>query len=224
MLKAIVFDFDGVISNSEPVHFATFQKVLAQEGIRISKADYFQRYLAMDDKGAFTAAFHDHGRNIEITKLGELIERKSYYFKNHDQIETYADTIDFIHRNAGRYPFAINSGALREEIENVLEKRAIAKHFSVIVSAEDVRRCKPDPEGYLQAVARLNQAHPELRASARECLAIEDSVGGVRSAIAAGMKCVAVTNTYPKIYLEDASHIVTSIEELTEQFLTELFG
>lgn len=221
MLKAIIFDFDGVISNSEPAHFSTFQRVLAEEGIRISLADYYERYLAYDDRGAFIAAFRDAGR--ELPDLQGLIERKARLFRNLEEVATYPDAVRFIRTT--KYPKAINSGARREEIEHVLSSAGLADCFPVIVSTEDIERCKPDPEGYLLALERV-RAHYGLDLRPEECLAIEDSTGGIRSAIAAGMKCVAVANTYSVEQLRstDANAVVASLDELTESLLQSIFG
>lgn len=223
MLKAIIFDFDGVISNSEPVHFSAFQRVLAEEGIHISLADYYQRYLAYDDRGAFTAAFRDAGR--KLPDLHNLIERKAHFFRNSNEVTTYPDAIRFIRTRATAYPRAINSGARREEIEHTLNGAGLIDYFPVIVSTEDIERCKPDPQGYLLALERIN-THHNLNLKPEECMAIEDSTGGIRSAIAAGMKCIAVANTYSVEQLRstEATAVVASLDELTEPFLQSLFG
>ncbi|MEW6734979.1 MAG: HAD family phosphatase [Acidobacteriota bacterium] len=224
MLKAIIFDFDGVIANSEPTHFATFRRVMAEEGIDISQADYYQNYLAMDDRGAFTRALTQAGRQ-DLICVPELIKRKADYFQAHWQTEMviYPDALAFIPTVANHYPLAINSGALRHEIELVLAQIKLRQHFSLIVSSEDVTNCKPDPEGYRLALARLNTQYPKLTAQPEECLVIEDSVGGVASAIAAGMRCVAVTNTYAAQQLTQATSVVSSLNELTEEYLISLF-
>ncbi|KAF0248709.1 MAG: haloacid dehalogenase superfamily protein, partial [bacterium] len=106
----------------------------------------------------------------------------------------------------------------------VLARVGLQEVFPLIVSAENITRCKPYPEGYLKALTFLNQSHPELNANASDCLAIEDSVGGIKSAITAGMKCVAVTNTYPREALGEATMIVSSLSELTDSRLAELFS
>lgn len=223
MLKAIIFDFDGVISNSEPAHFATFQRVLAEEGIQISLADYYQRYLAYDDRGAFTLAFRDANR--VLSDLHRLIERKAQLFRNLDEVTIYSDAVRFIRTRAVDYPRAINSGARREEIERTLSSAGLTDYFPIIVSTEDVERCKPDPEGYLLALERI-KTHYGLKLEPEECLAIEDSTGGISSAIAAGMKCVAVANTYSieQLRSTEATAVVASLDELTESLLQDLFG
>lgn len=226
MLKAIIFDFDGVIANSEPAHFITFQRVLSEEGIFISEKDYFKKYLAMDDRGAFSTALTDFGKLSDPIYISELIFRKSSYFEHYlkEEMPVYPETLTFVRSIKGRFPLAINSGALRAEIDAVLSRVALKDAFPLIISAENISKCKPDPEGYLKALNCLNQIHPELKANAYECLVIEDSVGGIKSAISAGMKCVAITNTYPKEALSEATLIVSSLSELTDSCLKKLFA
>lgn len=225
MLKAIIFDFDGVIANSEPAHFVTFQRVLLEEGVCISRVDYLKRYLAMDDRGAFTTALTDFGKNNDPIYVSELVFRKSSYFEYYlkEEMTVYPDTIKFINLIKEQTPIAINSGALRQEIDVVLNRIGLKEAFPVIISTENITKCKPNPEGYLKALDALNKLYVELNAQPENCLAVEDSVGGIRSAITAGMKCVAVTNTYSKEYLGEATGIVSSLEELTSSYLKSLF-
>jgi HAD superfamily hydrolase (TIGR01509 family) len=225
MLKTIIFDFDGVIANSEPAHFITFQKVLSEEGVSISQTDYFKRYLAMDDRGAFTTALTDFGKPSDPIYISELIFRKSSYFEHYlkEEMSVYPNTLDFINQVKTRFPLAINSGALRAEIDSVLIRFGLIDVFPLIISSENVTKCKPDPEGYLKALACLNKMHPSLDASPKNCLVIEDSVGGIKSAISAGMKCIAVTNTYPKEALGEATFVVSSLTDLTDSLLNKFF-
>lgn len=225
MLKAIIFDFDGVICNSEPTHFAVFQRVLAEENLELTETQYFNNYLAMDDKGAFSSVLRDRGRSFTDEVIVDLIKRKAHYFDEimAESVALYVETADFIKRVNRRWPIAINSGALRHEIEMVLNRAQLASYFTLIVSSEDITNCKPDPEGYLLALARLNEHYPELNAKPEECLVIEDSVGGVKSGNSAGMKCVAVTNTYAAEQLQEAAKIVGSLAELSDEDLVILF-
>jgi HAD superfamily hydrolase (TIGR01509 family) len=180
----------------------------------------------MDDRGAFTTALTNFGKLSDPVYISELIFRKSCYFEHYlkEEMAVYPETLTFIHSIKGRFPLAINSGALKPEIESVLVRIGLKEVFSLIISSEDIMQCKPYPEGYLKALSGLNKLHPELNASASDCLAIEDSVGGVKSAIGAGMKCVAVTNTYPAEALGEATTIVSSLSELTNFRLAEVFG
>lgn len=215
MSRAVIFDFDGVIVNSEPIHFQGLNRALAPEGIDVSWEQYQERYLAFDDKTCFSAVFRDWGRELSFSKRTELIERKAGIV--HQLMEggesLFPGVMELIPRLATTVPLAVNSGALRAEIELVLTGTGLRHHFTTIVSSEDVTRCKPDPEGYLLALQRLNELinpHPWLQPG--DCWVIEDSVQGVESAIRAGMKCLAVTNSYPADVLSRATRIVSSLE------------
>lgn len=221
-MKAVIFDFDGVIANSEPKHFAALQRVLAEEGIHISLADYYRLYLAYDDKTAFAVAFRNASK--PMPDIGSLIERKAHYF-NSSETSIYPDAIRLIHRLSDRYLLAINSGARRSEIAQVLTKFELTPFFKVIVSTEDITRCKPNPEGYLLALKQLNADYC-LNLEPQDCTAIEDSVGGIASAIAAGMKCIAVANTYTidELASTKASLVVSTLDNVTDEVLAHIFG
>ncbi|MBX7223456.1 MAG: HAD family phosphatase [Blastocatellia bacterium] len=218
MLKTVIFDFDGVIVDSEPLHFEMLQVVLAEAGIDLDFATYTERYLAFDDKTCFSTVFADRHRELDAVSLHRLIERKAALLEHRltDTGILFPGVPQFIKHLAEHLPLAINSGALRQEIELVLAASGLRPLFKTIVSAEDVTYCKPHPEGYLLALERLNSLlefdAPLLPA---ECLVIEDSIHGVESALRAGMKCLAVTNSYPAQALNRATHVVTSLEGIT---------
>lgn len=213
-VRAAIFDFDGVIVDSEPLHFIAFQRVLAEEGIALDLATYEARYLAMDDKACFTAAFADAGKSLSPEHLAELIERKEVSLADDlRRARLFPGAPEFIRMLAARIPLAINSGALRSEIELVLNANGLRDCFQLIVSAEDVTNCKPDPEGYRLALVRLNEGRAEPFAP-EECFVVEDSVHGVSSARGAGMPCLAVTNSYTADHLGHATFIVETLAGL----------
>ncbi len=214
--KAIIFDFNGVIADDEPSHLVMFQKVLQEEGLSLSAEEYYREgYLGMDDRGCFETVLVKAGRDTSPAKIGELIRRKALYYDDYirERIIFFPGVLDFIRKAAARMPLAICSGALRSEIQMILEAGRIRDSFSVIVSAEDVKRGKPDPEGFLLALARINQKQrvPILPA---ETLVIEDSIAGIAAAQRAGMKALAVTNSYPSEVLASADRVVRSLEAL----------
>lgn len=214
-LKAIIFDFNGVIVDDEPLHLELFRKVLQEEMIFLTDEDYHEKYLGFDDRGCFTAVLCDNSRTPDAaneTFIQELIERKAEYYRQaiQERMLLFPGVVDLVRRSAEQYPLAIASGALRSEIEFVLQRGEIRDCFQVIVAAEDVSECKPDPEGYLKALDQLNAAlNTEIQA--HECLVIEDSLAGIEAAKAAGMRCVAVTNSYSSHELTAADAIVTSL-------------
>jgi len=228
MLKAIIFDFNGVIADDEPLHLELFQKVLGEEGLPLSEQDYYAKnYLGMDDRGCFGAVFKAHGRTATEGDIQRLIVRKAEYYKQaiQSRMILFPGAADFVKQAAARYPLAIASGALRHEIVMILEHAGIKPYFKVMVSAEDVRQGKPSPEGFMKALERLN-AHPSRSTQpilASECLVIEDSPFGIAAARSAGMKCLAITNSYPAERLGEAHQIVKTLEGLRLEALEAFF-
>ncbi|HEX8088678.1 MAG TPA: HAD family phosphatase [Blastocatellia bacterium] len=225
MLRAIIFDCDGVIADTEPLHLAALQKTLAEEDITLTEGDYYRHYLALDDRGCFTRAFSEHGRPLSHEKLAELITRKASHIEPvmRARLRLFPGVVEFIRASAAHYPLAVASGALRREIELILEQGGIRDCFGVIVSAEDVERGKPDPETFLKALALINErAGQDI--SPGECLVIEDSIHGVRAARLAGMKCLALTTSYPKDELSEADCVEGSPAELSLERAGMIFG
>ena len=196
-LRAIVFDFDGVIANSEPLHFRGYRDVLAEVGVALAEADYYARYLGFDDLGAFEAVARDRGLTWSGARIQDLIARKAARLEalERDVSVLFPGAADAIRRAAVRMPVAIASGARGEEIRRVLVKEQLLSCFTAIVAAEDTPVSKPAPDPYLRALALLAPAFGDPLQAA-ECVAIEDSQWGLNSARAAGLRTVAVTNTY----------------------------
>jgi HAD superfamily hydrolase (TIGR01509 family) len=217
MLRALIFDFNGIIVDDEPIHFELFKQVLAEEGIKLTEADYYARYLGFDDRGAFTAAYREHGRSLDEKLLARLIDRKTIYYQSEirSKVRIFPGVEKLVTTLVPVLPLAVASGALRQEIETILSAAGLLKHFAVIISAEDVDHGKPEPEIFLKALARLNaqveDGHP---IDAADCLVIEDSKEGVRGARRAGMKCLAVSNSHPTELLQEANAVVRSLEEV----------
>jgi beta-phosphoglucomutase len=223
MLCAVIFDFNGIIVNDEPIHFKLFQRVLGEEGIILTEDAYYARYLGFDDRGAFIAGFRDNDRSFTDQKLSELIDRKALYYQDaiRNHVVIFPGVKTLVYELAPSVPLAVASGALRHEIATILTTAGLLNYFQVIVSAEDVRQGKPEPEIFLKVLAKLNAgASPQIEAA--NCVVIEDSKEGIRGARAAGMKCLAVTNSHPADLLGDANVVVKSLEEVTLPFLQKL--
>ena len=182
MLKALIFDFDGVIADTEPIHLEAFKIVLNDHGIVMTDEQYFNKYLAYDDKTLFEKIFTDNGREISENTINDLIEEKhiliTELFSKHVAIFPGID--DFIKRSAEKYTLAIASGALKSEIEFILKKYSLDNYFQSITSADEVLNCKPDPEPFLKALKKINSNNDEIKAS--DCLVLEDSVYGIEAA------------------------------------------
>ena len=215
MIRAIIFDFDGVITDSEPVHLRMFQKVLSEMGITLDAREYYEVYLGMDDKGCFTTILKSNGIGTAPRLIQSLIQKKTNYLMESikNDLFIYPGVVELVDSSRKDYLLAIASGALRHEIEFVLESAGIRSAFNVIVSAEDVSEGKPNPECFNTALERLNKISGE-RIKKDECLVIEDSIAGIEAAKAAGMLCVAVTNTYSYDRLTLADRVVRELSEI----------
>ena len=223
MLRAVIFDFNGIIVDDEPIHFELFQRVFAEEGIDLSKEAYYARYLGFDDRGAFSFGFDEHKRPLSHEKLTELIDRKAVYYQDaiRNHVAIFPGAKELVADLANNLPLAVASGALRHEIVTILTTAGLIRYFKAIVSAEDVEQGKPEPDIFLKALATLNgQNGTAIQAS--ECVVIEDSKEGIKGARRAGMKCLAVTNSHPAELLREANSIVNSLEEIGLARLAQL--
>jgi len=223
MIRAVLFDFNGVIVDDEPVHFRLFQKVLEEEGVQLSKEYYYTRYLGMDDFDCFAAALRDGGKPQLEKKIPEMIARKSKYYDQEMATNTpfVPGVLALIQALAPKYYLAIVSGALRREIEMMLGRGKVRDAFSAIVAAEDIEHGKPNPEGYDKAMQILNRdcvASADLLLPA-ECLVIEDSIWGIEAATAAGMPSVAITTSFVPSALPGAKAYLRDFQELDVEAL-----
>ena len=215
MIRAVVFDFDGVIANSEPLHFGAFRDVLREEGVAFTEAEYYERYLGYDDLGVFRTLVRDRGLSWSEARIAALGRQKAVRLADLEQTTSilFPGAEDAVRRLAAEWPLAIASGALRAEIRRVLDQTRLTGCFGVIVGAEDAAAGKPAPDPYLLAVAQLARQSGQPLAPA-ECVAVEDSRWGLESARAAGLRTVAVTHTYAAAELGAADLVIDSLEAL----------
>jgi beta-phosphoglucomutase len=220
-LTAIIFDFDGVIADTEPLHFVSFRQTLAEVGINLTESDYYANYLGYDDRGCFLAALTAHQHSTDPSALRRLMQRKAHVYmesvKDHPVV--FNGVREFVDEAAASYPLAVASGALRHEIEAILEQAGLRKDFLHITSAEDVTRGKPDPQSFLHALDGLNRQRKAPEISAESCLVIEDSIPGIRGGKSAGMKVLAVANTHT---IQDLHEAHAAVQDLTQVRLSEL--
>ncbi len=222
-LQAIVFDFDGVIADSEPLHLKAFQQALAEEGVVLEPEEYFARYLGYDDVGVFAAIARDRGLAWTDRHVTAFVSRKGM------KLQAMLDGGDvlfpgaaaFIRAAAAQVPVAIASGALRHEIVQIVESAGLDDLFAAIIAAGDTPESKPSPAPYLLAFEHLQHVvgRPLDR---RRCVAIEDSIWGLESARGAGLRCVGVTTSYPAAELAGAELVVDGLKALTLPMLEEL--
>ncbi|MDD2308295.1 MAG: HAD family phosphatase [Desulfuromonadaceae bacterium] len=214
--EAVIFDFDGVIVDTEPLHYAAFQRTLEPLGLHFSWQEYVETYIGFDDRDAFRHAFSLKGTILSQNELHGLIEQKAAFFKDviKSGVSAYPGVLDLIfHLHLNRFPLAICSGALRTDIDPILAMLGISDYFDVIVTADDVAASKPDPECYQLAFQRLQSLH-QHGLSKEATVAIEDTPAGISAAKRAGLMVCAVTNSYPAERLDQANFVTESLSLL----------
>lgn len=228
MIRAVFFDFNGVVVDDEPVHFRLFQKVLAENKIELTRENYYSRYLGMDDEDCFATAAQDAGCPADPKKIADWIRLKAEYYRAEmaGAIPYVPGAPQFIQALSKTHYLAVVSGAIRDEIETILTRGGLRDCFNLVVAAEDVKHGKPNSEGYEKAMLDLNRdavASSEMLLP-QECLVIEDSIWGIQAAQSAGMPCVALTTSFSQaelpgalMYLQDFSNL--DPEQLLEAFI-----
>lgn len=217
-LKAVLFDFNGVIIKDEPIHLQLIDEILIQENLQPQRVNERQAALGRSDRACFQQLLANRGRVASEDYLTQLLNRKAQAYvlelEKLEKLPLYPGVEDLIYQVRSRsvsegdsrsvskedsrnLKLGLVSGAFRKEIELVLERAKLIEYFKVIVSGEDTTTSKPNPDGYLLAVERLNQKYPDLNLQPQECLAIEDTPDGIQAAKLAQMRVVGVANTYP---------------------------
>ncbi len=224
MLRAVIFDFDGVITDSEILHLRAFNQSLAQYGIEITKNDYYTMYLGFNDTDCYKLLIEKGLLKMDEQQINTLMIQKKKIFEQlakaeGKMIEGVRDFLNMLEQN--NIPMAICSGSLLTEVEMVLEEARLRHLFEVVVSGEQVKKGKPDPEGFLLSLQRLNE-NRENPITANQCVVIEDSHWGLEAAKAAGMHTIAVTNSYDAGQLSMADKIVDRLSELSIDDLQQL--
>ena len=219
--KVVIFDFDGVIYNSEPLHFKAFNYALKPLNIIITKEVYYKTYCSYDDEGFFKNFLKDNKIEFDSEFIHKIIKEKHYYFDKNFDTETsmYIESIDLIKRLSKVFILAIGSGARKEEIVRVLDREKLSSFFLEIVSSDETLQPKPDPETYIRVLDKINKRY---KVSANECVVIEDTTKGVEAAKKAGMKCFAITNSVDKQYLTNADIIVSDYSQITNRIINEI--
>jgi len=222
-MRAVLFDFDGVLVDSEPAHYRALRECLIPEGIAIEQDEYLSFYLAYDDRESIRIALERHGIGTDLDRLDAAALRKARLYESlMAEVPFFPGARDLVAALGRQVPLAIASGARRAEIDGILLAAGLRASFAAVVGADDVSRTKPDPEPYLAAMSRLRADAPGLRPE--ECLVIEDSMPGIAAGLAAGMKVLAVSHTYPPAKLRAAHRVVSSLEGLDVDGLRSLFG
>jgi len=221
VLRAILFDFNGVLVDDEPIHLEVFQRVLGEEGVPLTVEDYYGSFLGFDDRSCFAAVLAAAGEQPTVPRLMRLIARKAAYYQERIRERGYPlfpGAAELVREAAaaGRM-LGVVSGALREEVEGALRQAGLRDRFKVLVTAEDVEQGKPDPQGYLRALEALNSIPPlpERLLHPHEVLAVEDSPAGLAAAAEVGLVTLGVAQTYPAARLRDADAVADSLAGMT---------
>ncbi|MDA8179916.1 MAG: HAD family phosphatase [Deltaproteobacteria bacterium] len=217
MPEAVLFDFDGILVDSEPMHHRAFNEVLDPLGMAFPWKEYVETYMGFDDRDAFREAFRAKGIDLDDTNLAKLVAAKSEAFLRglRAGVTAYPGAVPLIETlSAAGTPLALCSGALRADIDPILARLGVARRFDAIVSADDVRRSKPDPESYALAFRRLAETYSSSLTVPGKSVAVEDTPAGIRSAKGAGLRVLAVTNSYGTGELAEADWIVESLENV----------
>jgi beta-phosphoglucomutase len=224
MIRALIFDFNGVLADDDPIHREAFRKVADEGGLSFTDEEYLEKYLPLNDRDCFTTLFSDHGRPLTQEHLHRLITRKGdYYFRMiAGKTVLFEQAGAAVRAAAVRYPLAIASGARGAEIRHILTQGGLDACFSAIIAAEDVQFGKPHPEPFLRAHEKLRERHSGLVPG--ECVAVEDSIGGIQSAHEAGMRCLAIAHSYAAERLRTANPewLIGSIGDFVEWMEKEI--
>jgi len=206
LTEAVLFDFNGVLVDDEAQHCEALQRVLADEGITLTREQYYAKYLGLDDRSGFVEAFRRANRTLTTEVLEHLVTTKSRVYLQlvTASLRMVAGAPEFVRDAGKRFRLGIVSGALRREIDHVLGLTGLAGRFEIIIAAEDAPRCKPDPAPYRAAHTAFNRSGKRggRPIAVDKCVVIEDSLPGLEAARAAGMPCVMLTTNHPSHRLE----------------------
>ena len=210
-MKIIIFDFDGVILDSENSHFIAFNEGLKNININISEDEYYSKYISLDDRGVITNVVNDKNISVTNEEINMIIKNKNDYFESRliDNSKLFPGVEELIIQLSKNFVLSIGSGANRSEIIKTLKNNNIYDYFEIIVSADEVNNPKPNPETYNRVLDNINTDF-----NINEIIVIEDSPGGIEAAKSAGLRCIAITNTFDNEELGKADIIVSNYEDI----------
>lgn len=230
VLRAILFDFNGVLVDDEPIHFELVRRVLEEEGLGLDTDDYRAEFVGLSDRACFEAAIRRAGSEPDPTRVVRLVARKASYYQEvmrRRGFPFFPGAVELVREAAGAgLMLGVVSGALREEVEEALEQAGLRERFKTLVTAEDVEHGKPDPEGYRRAVAELNSRPPlpQRLIHPHEVLAVEDSPRGLEAASGAGLVSLGIAQTFSRQELAMADHVAEGLGGLGFTDLQRLYA
>ena len=213
--KAIFFDFDGVLADTEELHFDLFREIVRIEGYDLDRGDYYQTYIGYDDQEFFVHFYKNVGKNITQDQIEKWIHEKDKRFLNaiSSRDILFPGVKEMISKLAKRFPLVIVSGALRNEIETICSNAGILDSFQFIICPGDYSQGKPHPEPYMKALKKLNQVKSSS-IKPHECIVVEDTPYGLKAGKKAGMQTIGVIGSCQADELKMADQVIDSIEKL----------
>lgn len=210
-IRGLIFDFNGVIVDDEPLHARAVQRVLKEENVELSLPEYYDRYLPFDDYNCLLNILRDRQEPCDEARIRDLVARKaSHYFREvRENIPALDGSIGFIRSLPRELPVVIASGAARREIEFLLDQLHLCDRFLKIIASGDVANSKPHPEAFLKAFELLKDRLDGLKRN--EVVVFEDSYLGVQAARRTQLKCVALSTSYSRERLAAADLVVDSL-------------
>ncbi|MGK7956032.1 MAG: HAD family hydrolase [Crocosphaera sp.] len=211
MLKAIIFDFNGVIINDEEIHQDLINEILLGENLRPDASEYQELCLGRSDRACLLNILSRRGRVVSDEYLDNLIKAKTLAYRQRieslEALPIYAEVKDFLtHLKQHNLSIGLVTGALASEAKFILEKADILNYFDVIVGGDEIVRSKPEPDGYLLAIKRFNELDNNLDLTPENCLVIEDTPAGIEAAKQAKIQVVGIANTYPYHFMQRLSN------------------
>ena len=231
-LKAALFSFSGIIINDEDIRKTLSEQVLLAENLRPSEDDYYEVCLGKSDRACLKALLYQRGRDVKKETLDRLLQKESDIYKawlsDIAKLPIYPGLEDLIFRcRTAQIKMGIVTGAERQQVSEALSRANLTEQFSLIVAGDDIslNGSKPSPDGYIKAIARLNEIYPDLQLQANECIAVEDTFSGITAAKSANIPVIGVAHTYPNHMLQRrATWVVDYLREINFDWIGEKFG